>query len=204
VRSEGLGLPVPISLVSDPSELQGDEKMIFYARQADRYDRARSKALTDHIKSLGPNADAKAKQVAEEQDEIARMEFVASMITRIDNWDGEVNITDPERISEIIKQITQPMLIELIYAINDYKELLRLKNQSASGSKAGSSDGRKSPSAATTHTTAEPVSLEAETKSESAGDLMKTGAPCNSITTASGETSTASGERPSGTLPPVT
>ena len=178
MRSKDLGKPVPITLKSDPSEEQGHTPLVWHCRYMDAYQFNRYQQIARKAMGLKSAADgmADADTVVDEQ-----IELVASLVAGLDNWDDEPQITDTKRLMEIMKILPNDMTVELFSATVSYKELLKLKNQSPSGSKRERPVERQSPSAAMTPTTADLVSAEGDQTAqvEYVGEMKEPSTECS-------------------------
>jgi len=173
VRSKDLGKPIPITLSSDPSEEQGDKPMVFHCRYMDTFEGGRYQQIARKVVTIPERAESKRRFELSDEAVNEQMEFLGSLVVQIDNWDGEANITDKDKIVAILRKLPQDMTGELSLAVASYKELLKLKNQSPSGLNAEPTAIVTSPRLDTTDGTAEPVSAEGMTeRSGSAGETI--------------------------------
>ncbi len=169
MKLDGLGKHVPISLKSDPSDIQGDKKIIFWVRSMDFVDSARSQQLSSKLDTLPSYAELRDRLEAADEWAVEKIDYFASFVNRLDNVDGKVGITDKDEIAAILRKLPQTMIGELSVAIADHKELLKLKNQSPCGSGSENTADSKKKRSALTRSTVESVSAQGESNNESAG-----------------------------------
>lgn len=146
----------PIELKSDPSLMMDppDKKIVWWItimdlKSVNRYQAmARAKMEIDEDEVFSRRMEI-TDEFSDEQ-----YRYIRDKLSRVDNWDGKSNITDPEEILEIVKTIDGSMAIELADAMTSLKTAIKLRKKESRSTSKPAPSASDSPKQDSTPTTA--------------------------------------------------